>query len=106
MFRFRVPTPRSLDFARIAQGVIDNNMGIAAILVQMRGNAEGATFTSAGEAQRFALTAPVTASAAGSPWHAFRVDGWEKPATVNLHWLEGRPAPRLTPGTPKAEARK
>ncbi|MGE0144908.1 MAG: hypothetical protein AB7I19_12470 [Planctomycetota bacterium] len=81
-------TPRALDFAEIADGVVRNNMGVGRIDVRLRATTNADRVTILPTKQTFPLrgSAPSTPPVDGD-WHEFRVDSPSEPARTTFSWL-------------------
>ena len=81
-----------LDLAELAQGVIENNMGVGGIELQVRGRVRDGQVTLAETGQ----TLPVSGAPPSStqPWLAFEVQGWSA-GPVTLAFVAERDAPIL-----------
>lgn len=85
--RARIPDPRPLDFARLADGIKRNNVGTAAIRLQATAEVRDFTVILRPTGQEFPLhgSAPEDPSARR---RTLRVHGWEDPATIRLELVD------------------
>ncbi|HXG63162.1 MAG TPA: hypothetical protein VNO22_17465 [Planctomycetota bacterium] len=85
--RARVPDPRPLDFAGLAEGIRRNNVGTAAITVRATAEVGPDKVILRPTGQEFLLHGSAPADGGARP-RRLRVHGWESPATVRLEILE------------------